>query len=171
MKQGYQHIGPRESSNLLLGRTLVGVVLVSIATSPIWFASMPSLWAPSPVPLTVAIWVYRDVAHAFPAIAFALTFQSIGRNRAFGTWVVGLTLAALAASVGWAFASWDYGIQYQGLRHTVVVLTVNLAALVAVLAVALRGKAAGNWQTQYWALVCLFALLSWCGLPYLGETP
>jgi hypothetical protein len=83
-----------------------------------------------------------------------------------------LLLVLLLLSVGYFVASWQYGLEYQGLAHTRAVCGINVAW-----AIALVAGFSWSWRVRpsfglnlflHWLL---FAWLAWYAFPYLGELP
>jgi hypothetical protein len=83
-------------------------------------------------------------------------------------------LLALASvlSVAWFVFGWNYGLEYQGARHTYVVCIVNAAWIAFLwLIFAQYWKREPSFKINLLLHWVLFAWLAWYAFPYLGELP
>jgi len=84
------------------------------------------------------------------------------RTKILAALLVLLSFIALAAS-------WSYGIQYQGIGHTVAMYLFNLGCW-AILFVLLRNNARqASYTSNFLFHWTLFAWLAWVAFPWLGE--
>jgi hypothetical protein len=148
-----------------------GAILLITGVLPFVGAS-PSLLAPLPMPMYVGLMVLGPLAAVLPAAGFlAWTPQlRIGNGGVPRRSVV--LLAVLAAlNAWWSVAAWSYGLRYQGIGYTRMVLAAS-AGWIVVLAglcawVSRRPSLAKSWLFH----ALLFAWLGWYAFPFLGELP
>jgi hypothetical protein len=134
----------------------------------------PSIW--SPAPLLLVIPALAGVPVLLVLLSFVAVFcvwspalfrgESSTPRRTTVLYVVFTILSAAFYA-----SSWHYGVQYQGLRHTVTcaVLSASLFSLCSLLL--WRSYAS---PTFFRSLATQFALFAWIGsyaVAYLGETP
>jgi hypothetical protein len=90
-------------------------------------------------------------------------------------WFAQVSLAAslvvAGLSVAWFVTTWESGGSYQGVGHTVAVAALNAVVIVAAVALASVGWHRQSRQMQVSAYFTVFAVLSWCAFPFLGEPP
>jgi len=86
------------------------------------------------------------------------------------TYILFALLAVL--SILYFAASWKWGLQYQGPQFTAVICSINVA-WIGFLTIAFRRclKKAPAFETSLLIQWMLFAWLSWCAFPWLGELP
>jgi hypothetical protein len=84
-----------------------------------------------------------------------------------------LLLALLSAlmSILYFRAAWEYGAKYQGLDHTRIVAVQNLVCFGAAIVLSTLAVVRHSRPLALSANFLLFATLSWCAFPYLGELP
>lgn len=155
-----------------------GLALIVPASIGLLTSGVPTILCPFPT-LTVLpafllagphLW---NAAVVLPSLLFFLWHPGLFRgeskipNRTY--W---LFLVATVLSVAYFIASWKWGVQYQGARHTQIVCAINAAwAGVLGLAFARGWKGAPSFGYSLFAHWMLFAWLAWYAFPYLGELP
>jgi len=78
-----------------------------------------------------------------------------------------LLFAPMSALFLWA--SWPYGLKYQGLHHTVLVSTFNAAFILALSGLVIVGRRSPARFISLAFHTLLFGWLGWCAFPWLGE--
>jgi hypothetical protein len=83
-----------------------------------------------------------------------------------------LLALATVLSIFWFVSGWNYGLEYQGARHTHVVCVVNVAWVGILWVMFTRAwKVGSSFKTNLLLHWMLFAWLAWYAFPYLGELP
>lgn len=65
--------------------------------------------------------------------------------------------------------SWPYGIQYQGLAHTIAIYVMNVISWTVLILLYRSNKAHSSYASNYIFHWALFAWLAWVAFPWLGE--
>jgi hypothetical protein len=145
--------------------------------------NVPSASSPFAFVTTVpALWVFELNERVWPAFvlfalaclpvvaAFLVSSTHLFRDRREipKRSVVVLTVLVLL-SVAWFWQGWSYGIQYQGMSHTLYVAVWN-AIFVGTASILLSL----NWKTPRFGVNLafhgvVFSWLAWCAFPWLGE--
>jgi hypothetical protein len=131
----------------------------------------PSILRPMPMhQVVLALFMGSAFVLVLPLIYLA-TLARLWGTPALGRVSLASSLAVAALSVAWFVSSWEFGYTYQGARHTVTVAALNAVAVVAAVVLALIGWRRQSTQMQASAYFIVFATLSWCAFPFLGEPP
>lgn len=69
------------------------------------------------------------------------------------------------------YISYNYGLIYRGPTYTWIVILENLAIFLPTLLLAIYGLLKRSVFAAHLSIFALFAALSWCAFPYLGEMP
>jgi hypothetical protein len=155
---------------------ILGLSLVALAWVGLFSAGAPTLYCPMPLMTVVpalALWSLRlqTVAILIPTIFFFLwnpaliiRQQSKMPKRTVG--VVGLL--SMLTIVDFVL-EWKYGLQYQGKGYTIAVYTFNALWLAAIWWGVIRAWRRPSFAANLLSHWLIFAWLSWCAFPYLGE--
>lgn len=164
--------------NSRLAVVAAGLALLIPAWIGLFSSGIPTLYAPLPT-LTVlpafmlSRWHLESLAVLIPSLLFFLWSPCLllsqrpslpKRTPAL------LGLLTVLTIVDFVF-EWNYGLQYQGTRHTVAICIINfmwLAFLWWVLIQFLRKPSFAGSLLVHWFI---FAWLDWYAFPYLGELP
>jgi hypothetical protein len=125
---------------------------------------MPAFFLPFPV-------LYHTVV-LIPVIMFFLWNPGLLRqqsNMPKRTFAAAVVLSALTAV--WFAMSWQYGVEFQGARFTVIMLIINLVWLALLWSLIVRCWRQPSFTTNLLLHWVLFAWLGWYAFPYLGELP
>jgi hypothetical protein len=157
----------------------LGLWAVALAGS---FAGIPQIYSPMPLLVVIPEFVLSSalpsprllsvVASAVVPLLFCWWCLPLARGEMAvpkRTKVCALILAPLAV-VDLIF-SWRYGIEYQGLQHTLAMYAINGMALAALFLVFRRNSTGPSFPTNYLFHWLLFAWLGFAAFPYLGELP
>lgn len=128
-------------------------------------------WAPWPIYQVLLAWTTGiGFLLVMPVIyvGTALWFWD-SPDRGWKTFWVSAAFAVL--NVAYLVSAWDDGTRWQGAMHTRIVVAENAVGLVIVLVLALMSLRPRAQLLQSAALFLVFAMLSWCAFPYLGELP
>ncbi len=154
------------------GRWLIcGTLLVLAVCATLIMGRVPTPFTPMPLYQVLLAWTTGfGFLAVLPAVYF-VTFAFLWDSKRFGEIV--LVVASLIAilSVLWFVNAWDYGERYQGPRNTLLVAIENIIGFAVVITAAVVGIRRRSKHVQAGAYLVLFALLSWCAFPYLGELP
>ena len=104
-------------------------------------------------------------------ILYITSLSAIWNVRRFAGIVLGASLLLGLVSAIYLIGSWPYGLRWQGLSHTLIVTGINVVGVSLVLALAWTGFRRKSQQLSVAAYFGIFAMLSWCAFPYLGELP
>ncbi len=148
-----------------------GAVLIALISGLVLSTSVMKPWNPMPLYQVVLAWV---IAHYYLAVMPSLYLITTGlaSSKANFSKIVIIAIVVLATlNFVYFWNSWGYGYKYQGELHTNIVALVNLFGFSIALFLAIKAHIKNNIPTTYLANFILFALLSWCAFPYLGELP
>lgn len=143
---------------------LIGVSWLTIA------ARVPTVRAPFSFAVALPVLMFGWMGVVTVPLAFTLwCLQFLRGPAAIPKRTLVLFVLLLGAATYWLVGGTSYGVQYQGLRHTVIVLACN-AVFVSVLTgllVFLRLRPSwGGHLAFHWVL---FAWVAWCAFPWFGE--
>lgn len=148
-----------------------GALLLAAVSATIVLSGVPNVWVPMPLPIVLvgflALYLFPFVT---PAL-YMLVVKFLSPSTYFTTIVVALVAIFGFLNVRYFFAAWDYGIKWQGPEHTKIVAIENILGFGIAIVIAVIALAKGSKQLAHAANLLLFALLSWCAFPYLGELP
>lgn len=148
-----------------------GAALLAGVSSLIFAVGIMNVWVPMPLHLVLVAWAAHEPAVLLTPAIYLLTLKLASSSRRFPH-TVGVLIAVFAAlSVWYFYESWSYGVQYQGVTHTRVVAAENVVGFGAALSISVWSLLRKSQPATYLANFLLFALLSWCAFPYLGELP
>ena len=82
-----------------------------------------------------------------------------------------ITILLVLLSLVWLIASWSYGIQYQGITHTVAVDIFNVMFWLVLFLLYRINRTSPSYTSNYFFHWLLFAWLGWVAFPWLGELP
>jgi hypothetical protein len=159
--------------------TLVtGLALLVPASMGLLIAGVPTKLCPLPL-LTIvpafalSIWRLHYAAVLVPVLLFFLWHPGLfrGATRVPRRSYV-LLAVAMALSIVYFIASWNLGLEFEGVEYTRVVCLVNVvwAAFLA-LAFARAWKEGSSFRASLFLHWMLFAWLAGYAFPYLGELP
>jgi hypothetical protein len=164
--------------NLRLTVIVGGVLLLIPAWIGLYSSNMPTLFAPFPALTFLPALLLSELrlwslAVLIPTILFLL--WTSGRLSIWQSKVPTRTLILLATLSVLTIAdfklSWNYGVQYQGRRHTIAVDVINLLWLVCLWTILYWTRRRPSFRTNLLLHWLLFAWLSWYAFPHLGELP
>lgn len=147
----------------------IGVTIIGLALLPLFLARQGSLAAPFPIWVIFASSLGPIAVFALPIALFLVVLHWTGRRQSFGMTVLVAAILAGALAMLWLWEAWDFGVEFQGLRHTRTVTIFNIVAFAITIYLAARGRMQQSWWYTFFALVALLVSLSWCAFPYLGE--
>ena len=151
-------------------------VLVLLSVSTI-LGNLPAPWAPWPTHQIVLglLAQGRFLELLLPVLLVPILYSATGvtlwNAKNSGVVVLCVSSAFLIVSVIYLVGSWSYGVRWQGLSHTIIVSAVNIVGVSIVAALAWLGFRQGSKRRQREAYFIMFAMLSWCAFPWLGELP
>ncbi len=136
-------------------------------------SGVPTLYCPMPVMTILPAFLgMLPIGLLIPAGLFFLWNPGLLKHR---TNVPKRTVAAAAVlsslTVVYFATSWDYGVQYQGGRYTVIMLVINLVWLALLWLLIVRCWRQPSFTTNLLLHWLLFAWLGWYAFPHLGELP
>jgi hypothetical protein len=148
-----------------------GAVVLAVLCSSVRWSGVMTPWAPWPVYQVLLAWT--------TGIGLLLVMPAIYVGTALWLWdspnrgrkVLWVSVAFALLSVVYLANAWDVGARFQGATHTRIVVEENAVGLIVVLFLAVIGLRPRAQQSQIAALFLVFAMLSWCAFPYLGELP
>ena len=164
-----------------------GAVVVGFASYMTIASGSPSLL--SPLSLVVAIPAMfafdafpgsgplRDVATlglvsaVFPALFLIWSVPAFRKEPSVPPRSTVLLVLLAALSGAWFVLSWDYGLRYEGRRHTVGVLVISAFLLSLVGGLWLWARRVPSIRSSALFHTALFAWLAWGAFPWLGELP
>ncbi len=150
---------------------LGGATGIAFLSAALVMGNAPSVLLPKPVHQVVLAMVMGGAyVPVLPGI-YLVTLAGLWGTRWLGPVSLVASLVVAGLSVAWFVSSWEFGYAYQGVGHTVAVAALNAVVIGAAMALAFVGWRRQSRQMQASAYFTLFAMLSWCAFPYLGEPP
>jgi hypothetical protein len=135
------------------------VVLPAIAVSSfapdIIIGSRLAFYALSALPITVFYLVWSFI--------FARNLPQISKPSQY------LALILVLLSVWHLVAGFKYGLQYQGLAHTLLIYLYAVSFFGALFTLWFKNSQRPSYQTCQWFHIVLFCWLGWVSFPWLGE--
>jgi hypothetical protein len=163
--EGVAKVGSPTRAVALTGLAVAVLSLVSIAKGP----SFLSPWAS--LALLPAIFL-SPIAALMPAVLFWAWVPHLFRGETVIPSRSAVMLGVLTVLTPiWFVIGWDYGVRFQGSRHTVSMACLNALILVATWYLLRRGRNAPSFRASLRFHAALFAWLAWAAFPHLGEFP
>jgi uncharacterized membrane protein YuzA (DUF378 family) len=155
---------------------LAALGLAVTAYVGLFVSGVPTIFSPFPVLTVIPALMLSGppldyVVVVIPCLLFLLWNPQLMQQEAKiprRTYILFGLLAVL--SILYFAASWKWGLQYQGLQFTAVICSINVA-WIGFLTISFRRclKKAPAFGTSLLIQWMLFAWLSWCAFPWLGE--
>lgn len=148
---------------------IVGAIIIFIISLPLFITITMSPLVPMPFYLIfLALFMSYGFILVLPLI-YIIEFKLLYNKRNFGKIVLVKALIFAILNIYYIWASWEYGIAYQGELHTIIVTIENAICFLCLIILAYLAVLKNLKKLQYFANLFLFLLLSWCAFPYLGE--
>ncbi|HZF28240.1 MAG TPA: hypothetical protein VE907_03920 [Gammaproteobacteria bacterium] len=147
----------------------IGATLLVALGSLVQIVDSPTLLVPMPLHQVILAWTTGFGQLAVLPITYVVTLALLWDSDALGEFVQVASIVVLVLNVLYFVTSLGSGLRHQGSLHTFVVAGYNVVGLAAVVALAVLGRQRDAKQLQVAAYLILFAMLSWCAFPYLGE--
>jgi hypothetical protein len=158
----------------------LGFLVVLVSGALTMTAGYPQIY--SPYSFTVVIPVFMLYALALPgplllllaslpnALFFLLSTRSTAyENLKISRLLTGISALLVSLSVIFLFVSYDYGVQYQGLHHTLFMYLFNGIFIFSLIATFIANNRKPSVNKSLVFRVLLFCWLGWCAFPWLGE--
>ena len=158
----------------------LGFLLVLSTGALTMTAGYPKIY--SPYSFTVVIPVFMLYALALPgplmlllaslpnALLFLLSTRSTAHeNFKISRLFTGISVLLVLLSLIFLFVSYDYGIQYQGLKHTLFMYLFNGIYIVSLIAAYIANNRKPSLNNSLVFRILFFCWLGWCAFPWLGE--
>ena len=84
---------------------------------------------------------------------------------------ISVSLLGGILNIAWFIFAWGYGVQWQGLTHTIVVALINVGFYSGMMAITIKSRKAPSYWLNFWYHWIFFLWFSWYSFPWLGETP
>jgi len=106
-----------------------------------------------------------------PLVAFFLLWSShlLAASNAIPRRSIVLLLLVTFTSCIFLYGSWSYGVRWQGLQHTLIVVSINVIFIVSLFFLLFAARQRQTFATNYAFHVLLFIWLGWYAFPWLGE--
>jgi hypothetical protein len=133
---------------------------------------MPTVWAPLPLHMFLLVLVLGPFTLLLPPMFFWTWSNGLfnGQEDIPRRSLIALIVLGVLAAIHY-FASWQYGIEYQGRTHTMVVGVVTLIFLVSLGALAYMARRQPSWGKSLAFHWLLFLWFCYYAFPALGELP
>jgi hypothetical protein len=157
---------------------LLGAMLIWLAGYLSVQAPVPTVWSPYSLPTAIPALLIHDLFPSLwlPFLTFPLaavfviwSFPLLNLRPRLPLRSIVLFVVLVILSLVFHVGSWPYGIKYQGLHHTVLLVTFNIAAVLLLVGVLLRGRRYPGPYTNLSFHILLFGWVAWCAFPWLGE--
>ncbi|ATW02375.1 hypothetical protein [Sphingorhabdus sp. YGSMI21] len=130
-----------------------------------------TVYAPLPFYIILLAWIIPPLAILLTPFCYFMVVYLGTKSPRFSIYILILCLMFGALNTWSIYSAWDYGIRYQGESHTQIVAIENIVGFAFVLVLATYAHLKKIQTATLLANFSLFALLSWCAFPYLGELP
>ena len=173
-----------QRNKILAISTVVGGLALILPSSLTLLLGWPRIFAPFPVALVFPLFMVGELqprrlaevltwlVMIIPTILFWVVGANLFRGGARPRLYALVTIATLGIlNICWLATSWSYGLQWQGVTHTVAVTALNLSLYAIGLLLVLKARRAPSFAVSYWGHWCIFLWLAWLSFPYFGELP
>jgi ABC-type Fe3+ transport system permease subunit len=150
---------------------VVGSLLIALLSSLLILQRAGDLLTPAPFYLIILAWIVSYGFVLFLPIIYILFTSFASRSNKFTKNVLILVLVLALLDSIYFYTAWDYGVTWQGQRHTVMIAIINLFVFILVTALSVWAQRNRNKNGAHFSSLCLFLFLSWGAFPYLGEYP
>ena len=153
-------------------RMTVGVATgLCFLTLPTAF-SAPTFLSPLPLLVLIPIFAIGFPGLLVPGFLFAAWSPQLFRGEGVVPRRSVVLLGVLTLlTVPYFVVSWEYGVEYQGLRHTVAVAVANAFVLAGAWVLLYRARRGATFMRSLVLHAVIFGWLAWCAFPSLGELP
>lgn len=148
-----------------------GVISLVLLNALALTQGVVSIYAPMPFYLIILAWVILPFAIFLTPLCYFLVFHFGSKSPKLSLYILVLSVILGALNAWFFYTSWDYGIRYQGEFHTKIVAIWNVVGFAFLFGLAIYAHMKQIRIAMLLANFLLFALLSWCAFPYLGELP
>lgn len=148
-----------------------GALLIACVSYLMSTADMMSPLVPMPIHMAMLFWTFPFWAIFVMPVIYVLDCLLVGNRKNFGEILFISSLFLCVLSVLYFCHAWKFGVQYQGVRYTIIVIIENLLGFLELVVLSYRGMKKKSAVLQYSANLLLFLLITWCAFPYLGELP
>ena len=164
-----------DMSNLRVKWMYGGALAIVLISSLILTVGVMNPFVPMPIYQVILAWIISIFSILVMPLIYLLEMKLISQSKHFSIIVTALITILALLNLKYFWGAWDYGLKYQGELHTQIVAIENVVGFSIALAISiwsLKNKNKNkNTVASYVANFILFALLSWCAFPYLGELP
>ena len=160
-----------DMSNLRVKWMYGGAVSIALISSLILTVGVMNPFVPMPIYQVIMAWVISIFSIIVMPSIYLLEMKLISQSKHFSIIVTVLIAILALLNFKYFWGSWYYGYKYQGESHTHIVAIENIIGFSIALAVSIWALKNKSTVPTYIANFMLFALLSWCAFPYLGELP
>ena len=155
-----------------------GLCLLIPAWIGLFSSGVPTLYGPLPT-LTIlpafvlSRWQLQSLAVIVPSILFFLWNPGLVINQQpkLPKRTVILLGLLTGLTVVDCVLEWKYGVEYRGMRHTILVYAINAVWLASLWYTVVRSQRQPSFKSNLFSHWLLFAWLAWYAFPYLGELP
>ena len=158
-------------SNLRVKWMYGGAISIALISSLILTVGVMNPFVPMPIYQVILAWVISFFSILVMPVIYMFEVKLISQTKYFSIIVTALISALALLNIKYFWGAWGYGYKYQGELHTQIVAIENIVGFSIALAVSIWALKHKNTVASYIANFILFALLSWCAFPYLGELP
>lgn len=148
-----------------------GAVVIAAVASLLFSVGVMNPFVPMPFYMVMLAWMLSYSFIFVIPIIYLIEFKLLSDKNNFGKIILIAALLFSTLSLLYFWASWEYGIKYQGELHTKIVAIENIVGFSSLLVMAYIGIIKKSKIMQCSANLYLFFLLTWCAFPYLGELP
>ncbi len=147
-----------------------GAGLLALISLLIKAFGIPNILAPYPLPFLIVI--FSGGKYVFPFITpilYIFVLKLFSNSKHFAKMIIILILGFAILNYIFFQNAWDLGVKYQSLQYAQFVAMENIIGFLLALTLAVMGHIKKSRRLVLSANLVLFALLSWCAFPYLGE--
>jgi len=161
-------------------KVILGLFLVLVVSSLTMSAGYPKIYSPYSLTVVIPLLALNTLGlsgillvfcASLPKalLFFASTVPTMRGNAKVGRILAGLSAILMLLSIGFLFIFYDYGVQYQGKQHTLLMYLFNATLIGATITVFLVNFSRPTVNSSLLYSCLLFCWLGWCAFPWLGE--
>jgi len=158
----------------------IGFIVVLIISSLTMIANYPKIYSPYSFVVVIPAFMFsalelpKFILYFLAALPNALCFLLWSKFTVKGEFLIQKTTFNLSRilvilSILLCITSYNYGIKYQGLSHTLFIYLFNVFFIGALYKVYLINRIKPSINNSILYNILLFSWLGWCAFPWLGE--
>ncbi len=150
---------------------VLGAFVAALACLPVFIVGNPTPIGPLPIYVLIIFIVTGMGAVLVLPILFAIQFLVLHKRQNFNKIQASLLMVLWALTPLYFWSSWDSGLRWMGVLHTITVFAIHVLGLAVLSSLAWIGLKKNSASLNNTLNILSFFFLFWGAFPVLGEMP